>query len=301
MSQEQIVNAICAFDDDAAVKVITDTLTLRPEVAPVVVKNACPDLAFAPASAFTARRSAGYVKQAADSSGFGLIENPELKLIFGVDVSAHRDQLGSLESGAAVNFAVLLTDDEKPQAFDILPGHEGASKPGAVTASHMAAAQLLQGLSKNQALQLPAPPPNNGWNQGGQPPPPNGLPPPNGFGDNWNQGWNQGGAPAPAPPVPAPPFGGKDGWNQGGGKDSFGKGGWNDGKGGYDCKGGFGGGKDGFGCGGMDQNKGGFGGMDQSKGGWMDPSKGGWSPSPPDFSKGGCYGDGMEGGKGKKW
>lgn len=215
-AKEQLVNAICSLDDDTAVKVITDTLTLRPEVAPVVVKNACPDLAFAPASSMTVRRSAGYVKQAADPNGYGLIENPELKLIFGHDVTAHRDQLGALEPGAAVSFAVLLTDDERPQAFDILPGHEGASKPCSVNASHLAAAQLLQGLVgtpkwNNQADESA----NNGWGD-------------NSWGDSWNQGWNKGG------------------W-KGDGKDSFGKdGGWKgDGKGGWNGKDGGWNGKDG--------------------------------------------------------
>jgi hypothetical protein len=256
MAQDQIVNAICSLDDDAAVKVITDTLTLRPEVAPVVVKNACPDLAFAPASAFTVRRSAGYVKQAADPNGFGLIENPELKLIFGQDVSAHRDQLGALEPGAAVNFAVLLTDDEKPQAFDILPGHEGASKPCAVNASHLAAAQLLQGLmtGSKQAMEPMA---NNSWSN-------------NSWGDNWNPGWNGGGQ----------GYGGKDGWNGAGkdgfGKDAFGKGGWqgDNGKGAWNCgKDGWkgDGGKDGW----MGDGKGAFCGKD----GWMGDGKGKqWGP-----------------------
>mmetsp|Transcript_98889 Transcript_98889/g.154520 ORF Transcript_98889/g.154520 Transcript_98889/m.154520 type:complete len:252 (-) Transcript_98889:91-846(-) len=240
MSQDQIVNAICSLDDDAAVKVITDTLTLRPEVAPVVVKNACPDLAFAPASSFTARRSAGYVKQAADPNGFGLIENPELKLIFGQDVTAHRDQLGALEPGAAVNFAVLLTDDEKPQAFDVLPGHEGASKPVPVNASHLAAAQLLQALSAPKQV---APPPNNNW--GGD-----------SWGDSgWNPAWNQGGWKGD---------GGKDGW-KGDSKDGYGKGG-------YDCKGGWNGGKDGWkGDGGKD------GWMGDGKGGWNGDFGGGWN------------------------
>jgi len=250
MSQDQIVNAICSLDDDAAVKVITDTLTLRPEVAPVVVKNACPDLAFAPASAFTVRRSAGYVKQAADLNGFGLIENPELKLIFGHDVSAHRDQLGAMEPGAPVNFAVLLTDDEKPQAFDILPGHEGASKPCPVNASHLAAAQLLQALS-GMSKQANEPPANNSWGDNG-----------------WNQGWNQGGWKGEC---------GKDGWKGDGGKDGYGKGGWNgdDGKGGWKGDGGKDGwkgdgGKDGW----MGDGKGGWKG-DFGKDGWNGDSKGG--------------------------
>jgi cold shock CspA family protein len=154
-----IVKAICELDDDAAVKVITDSLTLRPEVAPVVVQNACPDLAFAPASSMTGRRSAGIVGEAASHGGLGRIDNPELKLIFGSEVTATRDQLGDIEVGTAVNFAVLLSDDFKPQAFDIQRGHDGASKPASVNASHLAAAQLLQGGGQKRKVEAGA----NGW------------------------------------------------------------------------------------------------------------------------------------------
>merc|ERR1719487_2749168 len=138
-----LVNAIAALDDDIAVKVITDTLTLRPEVAPVVVTQTCPDLTYAPASSMTSRRSAGIVKTSVGANGFGFLACPEIKLIFGQDVYVHKDQLGDLAPGTEVNFAVLLSKDMKPQAFDIQPGHAGASHPAPVNASHLAAAKLL--------------------------------------------------------------------------------------------------------------------------------------------------------------
>merc|ERR1712217_380635 len=88
---------------------------------------------------------AGYVKGAAGPDGFAEIENPELRLIFGKDVVVHREQLGDMQAGTAVNFAVLLNEESMPQAFDLQVGHAGASKPAPVNASHLAAAQLLQG------------------------------------------------------------------------------------------------------------------------------------------------------------
>merc|ERR1719487_1408005 len=138
-----IIDAILGLDDDIAVKVITDTLTLRPEVAPVVVNKTCPALTYAPASSMTSRRSAGIVKNLAGANGFGMLACPEIKLIFGSDVHVHKDQLGDMAPGTEVNFAVLLSKDNKPQAFDLQPGHEGASQPSPVNASHLAAAKLL--------------------------------------------------------------------------------------------------------------------------------------------------------------
>lgn len=155
---EFIINAIVALDDDVATKVITDTLTLRPEVAPIVVNRTCPDLTYAPASSMTSRRSAGIVKTQVGSNGFGFLACPEIKLIFGQDVYVHKDQLGDLTPGTEVNFAVLLSKDMKPQAFDIQPGHEGASNPSPVNASHLAAAKLLAPKSSHQSAPAPPPP-----------------------------------------------------------------------------------------------------------------------------------------------
>jgi hypothetical protein len=178
---EFVINACLALDDDAAVKVITDTLTLRPEVAPVVVNQTCPKLTYAPASSMTSRRSAGIVKTTPGANGFGLLACPEIKLIFGQDVYVHQDQLGDLTPGTEVNFAVLLSKDMKPQAFDIQRGHEGASLPTSVNASHMAAAKLLA--PKGPGGGNPGPPGMTG-------PPPALMPPM-----------------APPPMMPPPPMG----------------------------------------------------------------------------------------------
>merc|ERR550514_1450997 len=91
----------------------------------------------------TSRRSAGIVKTTCGANGFGFLACPEIKLIFGTDVYVHQDQLGDLTPGTEVNFAVLLSKDMKPQAFDLQPGHSGASQPTPVNASHLAAAKLL--------------------------------------------------------------------------------------------------------------------------------------------------------------
>lgn len=160
---EFIANAIVALEDDVAVKVITDTLTLRPEVAPIVVNKTCPDLTYAPASSMMSRRSAGIVKTTVGPNGFGFLACPEIKLIFGQDVYVHKDQLGDLTPGTEVNFAVLLSKDMKPQAFDIQPGHSGASNPAPVNASHLAAAKVLA--PKMQGGPPDEGGPRNDWNQ----------------------------------------------------------------------------------------------------------------------------------------
>jgi len=163
---EFIISACCALEDDVAVKVITDTLTLRPELAPVVVNKTCPDLTYAPASSMTSRRSAGIVKTAVGANGFGFLACPEIKLIFGQDVYVHQDQLGDLTPGTEVNFAILLSKDMKPQAFDLQKGHEGASQPSPVNASHLAASRLLgppePPPAPSMEAALPPPPPNMG-------------------------------------------------------------------------------------------------------------------------------------------
>lgn len=123
-----IFQALAALDDDSATRIISQTLQNRPELAPGVVNAAVPELTYAPVEALTKRRSNGVVKSFSPN-GFGFISCPELKAVFGHDVYVHKNQIGNMQPGAEVNFAVLLSKDMKPQAFDLQSPAGGGCGP----------------------------------------------------------------------------------------------------------------------------------------------------------------------------
>jgi len=117
---EALYSTLIALDDQTVTHVISETLRRRPELAPGVVNNAVPDLTYAPADALAKRRASGVVKSFSPQ-GFGFISCPELKAVFGHDVYVHKHQIGMFSPGSEVNFAVMLSKDMKPQAFDLQP------------------------------------------------------------------------------------------------------------------------------------------------------------------------------------
>mmetsp|Transcript_14632 Transcript_14632/g.27469 ORF Transcript_14632/g.27469 Transcript_14632/m.27469 type:complete len:172 (-) Transcript_14632:94-609(-) len=120
MDAQAMLAALAALDDTSLITVITETLQRRPELAPGVVNGAVPDLTFAPADSLTKRRATGRIKPAM-GTGLGFIDCPELKAVFGSDVYVHKNQVGALQPGTEVSFAILLSKDMKPQAFDLQP------------------------------------------------------------------------------------------------------------------------------------------------------------------------------------
>ena len=116
-----MLHALAALDDQTLITVITQTLQNRPELAPGVVNGAVPDLTYAPADSLTKRRATGRILQVNSSNGMGFIDCPELKAVFGNDVYVHRNQVGAFPIGTEVNFAILLSKDMKPQAYDLQP------------------------------------------------------------------------------------------------------------------------------------------------------------------------------------
>eukprot|EP00439_Symbiodinium_sp_Y106_P053856 s3560_g7.t1 len=120
MDQQSMLRALAALDDTSLITVITETLQRRPELAPGVVNGAVPDLTYAPADALSKRRATGRIKPMM-GTGFGFIDCPDLKAVFGHDVYVHKNQVGALPPGTEVNFAILLSKDMKPQAFDLQP------------------------------------------------------------------------------------------------------------------------------------------------------------------------------------
>eukprot|EP00435_Cladocopium_sp_Y103_P031164 s2296_g7.t2 len=126
MDPQAMLQALAALDDQTLLAVITGTLKERPELAPGVVNGAVPDLTYAPADSLTKRRATGRILQVNSGNGVGFIDCPELKAVFQTDVYVHKNQVGALPIGTEVNFAILLSKDMKPQAFDLQP--TGASQ-----------------------------------------------------------------------------------------------------------------------------------------------------------------------------
>lgn len=130
MDLQTLVDNLCALDADNAVTVITSVLQARPELAPPVVNFSVPDLTYPPAKALIERRASGYIKSFCPDKGFGFIECDELKEVFGNDVFLHHAQCGSFTKGSEVSFAVMLSKDNKPQAYDLMPPGKGAGAKG---------------------------------------------------------------------------------------------------------------------------------------------------------------------------
>mmetsp|Transcript_86336 Transcript_86336/g.244902 ORF Transcript_86336/g.244902 Transcript_86336/m.244902 type:complete len:275 (-) Transcript_86336:37-861(-) len=120
-----VLEELNSLPEDQATEAIIEALRHRPELAPAVVAACCPDLTYAPAKSATDRRENGYIKSFNQKNGYGFVESPGLFEIFGQDVFLHRRQMGAFMVGQQVSFAVMLNDDNKPQAFDLQPlgGH----------------------------------------------------------------------------------------------------------------------------------------------------------------------------------
>lgn len=129
---QAMLQRLLQLDDSSLVQLIGNVLRNKVHLSPGIVKLACPDLTYAPAAALTERRSTGIMQQV--SAQGALIACPEMHSIFGCDVRVARSQLGGFAEGQLVNFAVLLTEDTLPQAFD-LQSSDGIGAGTAVTAA----------------------------------------------------------------------------------------------------------------------------------------------------------------------
>lgn len=121
------------LDTPTSTHIIRQTLESKPEIAPDVVAFACPDLTYAPVRAMTERRCTGQIKIVNHQAGYGFISCPDLAAVFGNDVFVHKKQLGVLQQGQEVSFAVLLNKENKPQAYDLLDTVSGSGAAGMAT------------------------------------------------------------------------------------------------------------------------------------------------------------------------
>merc|ERR1719507_1860614 len=125
---QHMVDTMSVLDEESLVQVISSVLMARPEAAPPVVNFSIPDLTYPPSRALTERRGKGVIKSFNPQAGFGFIQCEELHAVFGNDVFLHQKQLGDFVPGATVTFAVCLSKDNKPQAYDLMsagPGRTG--------------------------------------------------------------------------------------------------------------------------------------------------------------------------------
>merc|ERR1719433_1228024 len=97
----------------------------------------------------TERRCGGVIRAIDRQRGYGLIACPELAAVFGCDVFLDGRQIGAFVEGQSVSFAVTLTRENKPQAFDLMerlpPAATGAAGAGVAVASGTGGAAVAAG------------------------------------------------------------------------------------------------------------------------------------------------------------
>merc|ERR1712151_1385570 len=97
----------------------------KPELAPLVVNFLIPDFTYPPAKALTEKRARGRLKSLNPEKGYGFIECFEIANIFGGDVFVHYKQAANFAVGSEVSFSVMLSKDNKPQAYDMQMAEDG--------------------------------------------------------------------------------------------------------------------------------------------------------------------------------
>jgi len=127
---QALAEALIQLDIEDCAGVMLVVLESRPELAPVLVNKAVPELTFAPSSILTQKRGHGILKSFNAEKGFGFIACPELHEAFGRDVYVHGHQIKGFDVGSEVNFAIALNKDNHPQAFDIAAGTDPSGKGG---------------------------------------------------------------------------------------------------------------------------------------------------------------------------
>jgi len=120
-----IAEALTNHKDTELFEALKITLEGRPAVVQALADWAIPDRAYASARLLLENRICGTVKSFNEATGYGFIESPAVREAFGNDVFLHYSQLGPFGPGDEVSFAILLSRDGKPQAFDLGPAQNG--------------------------------------------------------------------------------------------------------------------------------------------------------------------------------
>lgn len=151
---QQLVDRLVGLEEADIVTVVNSVLQARPEAATQVVAFAVPDLTYPPFKAIHERRGQGHIKSFNERNGFGFIECPEAKEIFGSDVFLHRAQLNGLQVGQQVSFAIMLSKEVKPQAFDVQPVSQTRGFSGMGNGSMSGGMQGMGGMSQSGGLNM---------------------------------------------------------------------------------------------------------------------------------------------------
>jgi len=159
--KDVLVQQLAAIDQASLEQVLCMVLDSRPELAPPVVSFACPQFTYPPAKAVTQRRAVGVIKCVDPNTGLAYISCPEVHAVFGQDVTLHQNQFGQFGIGDKVSFAVLLTNENKPQAYDLCPPNYLDRNPswnapghGYGVSAEQISAQQYSGMSAAAAMAL---------------------------------------------------------------------------------------------------------------------------------------------------
>jgi len=118
------VEILASYSDEDLLAALTAVLADRPSVLQDLINWAVPGRAYVSARLMLEQRAVGPIKFFNSQKGYGFIECPEVREAFGHDVYLHQAQIGPFEQGSEVSFAVLLSKDRKPQAFDLAPARK---------------------------------------------------------------------------------------------------------------------------------------------------------------------------------
>jgi len=116
---QAMVDTMVQWSEESVVTVITSVLQARPELAQPVMTFAVPDLTYPPQKAIAERRQAGVIKSFYEDKGYGFVACDETAKAYGTDVFLHHSQLKDFSIGDQVSFAIAVSTDNKPQAFDL--------------------------------------------------------------------------------------------------------------------------------------------------------------------------------------
>jgi cold shock CspA family protein len=130
LDAQTIVDTVASADEATALSIIHAILSNRPELAPLLVNFAVPDLTYPPSKAMTGGREKGVIKSLSREKGFGFIDCAELREVFQSDVFLHIKQAQEYAVGQAVTFAVMLNKDNRPQAYDLIADHDSMMGKG---------------------------------------------------------------------------------------------------------------------------------------------------------------------------
>lgn len=122
MQGSQGANALGALNGlplNEALQVITQAIHARRQLALPVINQICPTIVFPPSRLLMENRFFGKIKIFNVSKGYGFISCPEVHNIFRCDVFLHKAQAVGFTVDQFVSFAVMLSTDNRPQAFDL--------------------------------------------------------------------------------------------------------------------------------------------------------------------------------------